>query len=87
MCSYLGVQDAARKRRKTSQTLGSWAGAVMSTDGTGVSVSVSKEKWKKAKGLIKATKEEMEDNGGRLSRKELERQRGFLLYMSLGLNH
>jgi hypothetical protein len=60
VCSYLGIQDAARKRRKASQTPGAWAGAVVSTGEDGVWVSVLQEKWDKAKALIKATLEEME---------------------------
>jgi hypothetical protein len=56
VCSYLGIQDASRKRRKASQTPGAWAGAVVSTDKSGVYVSVSKEKWEKAKLLIWRTR-------------------------------
>jgi hypothetical protein len=44
VCSYLGIQDAARKRRKASRTSGAWVGAVVSTGDEGVPVSVSKEK-------------------------------------------
>ena len=32
-CAWLGLQDAARKRREPSQTPGAWAGATVSTDG------------------------------------------------------
>jgi hypothetical protein len=49
ICNYLGVQDAARKRREASQTPGAWAGSVISTDGKGVYVTVSQEKWDKPK--------------------------------------
>jgi hypothetical protein len=84
MCSHLGIQDAARKRRKASQTPGAWAwaGAVVATGEDGVSVSVSKEKWVKAKAMLKATKDEMEADDGWLDRKALERRRGFLLYVT-----
>jgi hypothetical protein len=82
VCSYLGIQDAARKRRKASQTPGAWAGAVVSTDGEGVYVSASQEKWDKAKGMIDATMAESKDADGWLDRKLLERRRGFLLYVT-----
>jgi hypothetical protein len=82
MCSYLGIQDAARKRRKASQTPGAWAGAVVATGEDGVSVSVSKQKWVKAKAMLKARKDEMEADDGWLDCKALERQRGFLLYVT-----
>ena len=32
--AFLGLQDAARKRRMLSQTHGTWAGATVSSDGT-----------------------------------------------------
>jgi hypothetical protein len=40
VCSYLGIQDASRKRRKASKTPGAWAGAVVSTDKDRVYVRV-----------------------------------------------
>jgi hypothetical protein len=82
ICNYLGVQDAARKRRETSQTPGAWAGSVISTDGRGVYVTVSQEKWDKAKAMIASMLKELEDNDGLLKHKELERKRGFLLYVT-----
>ena len=44
---YLGLQDAARKRRMGSQRPGAWAGAVVSTDTGMVLKSVSKDRWVK----------------------------------------
>jgi hypothetical protein len=82
VCSYLGIQDASRKRRKASKTPGAWAGAVASTDNEGVYVNVSQEKWDKSKAVIKATKDEMEENDGWLLHKDLESRRGFLLYVT-----
>jgi hypothetical protein len=38
MCTYLDIQNAARKRRKASQTPGAWAGAVVATGEDGLSV-------------------------------------------------
>jgi hypothetical protein len=80
--SYLGVQDASQKRRMASQTPGAWAGTVMSADGEGVFVTVSQEKWDKAKGMIQAMIDEMEQQEGWLDHKVLERRRGFLLYVT-----
>jgi hypothetical protein len=82
VCSFLGIQDAARKRRKASQTPGAWAGAVVSTDGDGVYVSVSQEKWDKAKEMVDATAGEAAEAEEWLDRKILERRRGFLLYVT-----
>ena len=82
MCSYLGIQDASRKCRMASQTPGAWAGAVISTDGEGVFVTVSQEKWDKAREMVRAILEEMQLNQGWLDHKPLERKRGFLLYVT-----
>jgi hypothetical protein len=82
VCSYLGIQDAARKRRKASKTPGAWAGAVVSTDDEGVYVSVSQEKWDKAKQMVKDTIAEVNNSEDMLDRKILESRRGFLLYVT-----
>ena len=51
--SYLGVQDAARKVRPCSQTLGAWAGsAVHIFEQLGVCMLTPEEKWVKLKFLI-----------------------------------
>ena len=80
--AFFGLQDAARKRRPPSQTPGAWAGAVVETTGDAVYKTVSAERWKKTKGHVQrlvewAAKEE------EIDRKELERIRGFLVYVSL----
>ena len=82
VCSYLGVQDASRKRRMASQTPGAWASTVISTDGDGVFVTVSQEKWDKSKTMIAATIAEANGDKGWLDHKLLEQQRGFLLYVT-----
>jgi hypothetical protein len=82
VCSYLGIQDASRKRRKASQTPGAWAGAMASTDEDNIFVTVSQEKWDKSKEMIAKTIEEVRGNDGLLVRKDLERRRGFLLYVT-----
>ena len=43
--SFLGLQDAARKRRMGSQPLEAWAGLVVSTDNEVVMKSVTQERW------------------------------------------
>jgi hypothetical protein len=82
VCSYLGIQDATRKRRKASKTPGAWAGAVISTDDEGVYVSVSEEKWKKARDIVERTVKEIAEGDGWIGRKGLERSRGFLSYVT-----
>ena len=64
ICQYLGIQDAARKRRTASQTPGAWAGTILSTDGESVSAAVEQEKWDKSKGMIQSCLEEIASNDG-----------------------
>jgi hypothetical protein len=52
VCCWLGLQDAARKRREPSQKPGVWAGLVVSTDGDNVYKEVTQECWDKAKKRI-----------------------------------
>jgi hypothetical protein len=46
---YLGIQEASRTRRTPTRSPGAWAGGVFSTSATNVFVSVSQDKWDKAK--------------------------------------
>ena len=46
---WLGLQDAARKRRRPSQNPGAWAGTVVSSDKYVVTKSVTQERWDKTK--------------------------------------
>jgi hypothetical protein len=55
---------------------------VVQTDGVGVYVLASEEKWIKAKGLLNELKEMMEKNNGEMSRKRLEQIRGFFIYVT-----
>ena len=80
--SYFGLQDAARKRRPPSQTPGAWAGAVVETTGDAVFKTVSEERWNKTKGHIQRL-EEWAASDEEIDRKELEKIRGFLVYVSL----
>jgi hypothetical protein len=78
--SYLGEQDACRKRVPSSCRAGAWVGSVCHTDGNAVTVMVTTEKWAKAKDHVShllhiATTSNVYDY------KELESIRGFLVYV------
>jgi hypothetical protein len=80
--SYLGIQDAARKRREPRQDPGAWAGAVLRTDGDAPAVEVSMEKWMKTKSLIAELVEMLQVSPDRLPLLRLLQIRGFLLYVT-----
>jgi hypothetical protein len=84
-CAYLGLQDAARKRRAPSQAPGSWAGSDVHSTDQRVSVLISQDRWNKMKGILRSIKEEMTEVGG-MDHKELERNRGRLVYATRGYN-
>jgi hypothetical protein len=79
--TWLGIQDAPRKKRKASQRPGAWAGSVIHTDGGMVTILISDAKWNKTKRIIQNLKEQLA-NGPELNHKELEKSRGFLIYVS-----
>jgi hypothetical protein len=79
--SYLGLQDASRKRRDSSQTPGAWAGAVIRSGEDHVYIVVSKEKWKRAKRLVEEVAEMIVATPTSMDRKRLEQIRGFLIYV------
>jgi hypothetical protein len=79
--NHLGVQDAPRKRRFGKQKGGAWAGSIVETDGRGVYVTVSQEKWDKTKRYIGDIVEEL-TRTKMLGHKDLERKRGFLIYVT-----
>jgi hypothetical protein len=76
--SWLGIQDAARKRRDSSQRPGAWAGAVVVATGEGVYLLVSQEKWDKVKVLLTEVIDMWEMSKNNMSRKRLEQIRFFL---------
>ena len=80
--SYLGIQDAARKRREPSQTPGAWNGGIITSDKSEVCVLVSQERWDKGKSLVMEMTEMWEESGECCDRKRLESIRGFLLYVA-----
>jgi hypothetical protein len=69
---HLGIQDASRKRRDSSQAPGAWAGAVVRTGADGVFVFASEEKWLKAKKLLAEVLELLNADPLGLPRKRLE---------------
>jgi hypothetical protein len=82
--SYLGIQDAGRKARPSSQTPGAWAGAIVHVLlSLGVCVLTSAEKWDKMKGILeKWWKQVAGSNVPKLSHKEMLSDRGFLVYVT-----
>jgi hypothetical protein len=80
--NWLGIQEAARKRRDPCQDPGPWAGSVVhiSPDGV-ISVSVIKERWEKTKSIISWIDHAMSE-GETIEFKTLERYRGYLVYVS-----
>ena len=50
---WLGLQDAARKKRRASQQPEAWAGSVIATDGDIVTKSVTQERWEKTQNKIR----------------------------------
>jgi hypothetical protein len=82
MCSYLGIQDASRKRTTPSQTPGPWAGSVVHTKDQLVAL-VSQKKWDKTKSMINELRELLiARDDGTLPHKRLEQIRGFLVYVA-----
>ena len=79
--TFLGIQDAMRKRRWPSQKPGAWAGSVVQTTKNEVLVTVSQEKWDKCKRQINWIDEHSKHPGG-IPFKELESIRGFLIYVT-----
>jgi hypothetical protein len=81
--SYLGIQDAARKRRPPSQNAGAWAGSILRTNQNEVGRSVSQERWTKARSIICKWKDKVtKDPNVLLEVKELMSDRGYLNYIA-----
>ena len=85
--SYLGVQDAVRKRRPCTQTPGEWTGAIsLAIEDVGLFVTVSEKKWAKAKNILQMLLDEVvkaEDDLPMLNFKSLESHVGFLVHLSM----
>ena len=51
--SYLGIQDAAQKRRPPTQHAGTWAGSMIRMNDTEIGMLVSQERWMKTRKIIR----------------------------------
>ena len=81
--TYLGIQDAARKRRPPSQQAGAWAGSIIHTNGKEVGVLVSQERWNKTRRIIQNWLEILkQDEELELCTEILFSDRGYLVYVS-----
>jgi hypothetical protein len=82
--SYLGLQDASRKARPSSQQPGAWAGAIVHIVALlGVCVLTSMEKWAKMKAILEKWWVQLADKDVlELLHKELLSDRGFLVYIT-----
>jgi hypothetical protein len=80
--NWLGIQDAPRKRRDSSQSPGAWSGSVVRITPDGVCVLALEDKWNKAKLMLSEIEEMLEQNPNSLPRKRLEQIRGFLIYVT-----
>ena len=85
--SFLGIQDASRKRRSPTKEPGPWVVTILSTV-NGVMKSLSAERWAKTKHWLAEIRKGYNDwlarpdaRGG-LDRHLLERARGFLVYVA-----
>ena len=82
--SYLGIQDAARKRRPPSQAAGAWAGSIIRTNESEVGVVVSEERWNKTKLIVNKIYKQLRSDPETIefNVKDLMSDRGFLVYVS-----
>lgn len=81
MLTYLGEQDACRKRVIASCRARAWAGSMCHTDGGAVTVLVTADKWNKARGHIQHLLK-IAESTNLFDYKELESIRGFLIYVA-----
>lgn len=79
--NWLGLQDAARKRRDPCQDPGPWAGLVIHTNHGAVTVSVTQDRWTKAVDIISWIAESIKHSAD-IEFKKLESYRGYLVYLS-----
>jgi hypothetical protein len=78
----LGIQDAPRKRRDSSQQPGAWTGSVLQTDNGQVCLLISLAKWIKTKALLYEVRNTIERNPNSFSCKQLEQIWGYLVHIS-----
>ena len=81
--AYLGIQDAARKRRPPSQNAGAWAGSMVRTNNLEVGILISQERWEKTRSIIRKWSDKMRKNPDQeLNTTDLLSDRGFLIYVT-----
>jgi hypothetical protein len=81
---WLGLQDAPRKRRPSSQVPGAWAGGVFKVGPSSVTKTVTQEKWSKARNMIKELYDSCREvEVPLLPLKTLLKQRGFLVHLAM----
>jgi hypothetical protein len=78
---WLGLQDAARKRRAPSLEAGAWTGSVVWTSNNQVCALTTLEKWNKAKSQLLWMKENINNKSG-WNISTLKSIRGFLVYLA-----
>lgn len=78
----LGIQDAARRCSPPSTRAGAWTGYIVHTDGGKVWVLCTQDEWNKAWGYVQSMQTILREQGGIFDFKTLEKQRGFLVYVS-----
>jgi hypothetical protein len=94
-CNHYRVQDTPRKWRTPSMTTGDWAGTVIHTHMDQVCVKVTQGQWDNTRKMVRDIWQEFsdrrkevpsdvlgEDSAGGLNHKQLERCRGFLVYVA-----
>jgi hypothetical protein len=86
---YLGIQDAARKRRPSSQSGGAWAGTIFKICTEAVYKTVAQAKWDKRKNIIDDLVKKCKDATDlpSLCHKDLEKKRGFLVHLAMTFNN
>jgi hypothetical protein len=75
-CSWLGLQDAARKRRPPAMETGAWAGSVVHASKT------ESRSWDKTRRWIRWMSAYAQVSGDDIPHKELESCRGFLVHVA-----
>jgi hypothetical protein len=84
--SYLGIQDATRKRRRITQRPGEWNGSIIiAVEGIGLFITVTEKKWVKTKDILEKLDQSWSKDGAptRVKYKQLERDIGFLVHLSM----
>jgi hypothetical protein len=78
---FLGLQDAARKRRDPGQETGAWTGSVVWTSSGEIVVMTTQEKWDKTKKCLEWISVNMDNTQG-LDGRLMKSYRGFLVYVA-----